>query len=157
MDTKRKVGRPTSYQPEYPQMLLDYFARPAWDVKGKDGEIVEGYFPTLAGFCWEIGTTQVTLRSWAHAKDIDGTPMWPEFLIAYEAAKERQEQIFTLGYLKGKYVNPAIGALVAKNLMDWRDKQEIESQVTQTVDMTTRSRVEIDFSDIVEEAKQADS
>lgn len=134
--TTRKVGRPTSYQPEYAQMLIDFFSRPAWDVPGPDNTVIEGFFPTLAGFCWEIGCTQTTLRNWAYAKDIDDTPMWPEFLTAYEAAKERQEQIFTLGYLKGKYANPAIGALVAKNLMNWRDKQELESTVTQTTDLT---------------------
>lgn len=134
-----KVGRPTSYRPAYAQQLIDYFDRPAWDTTDAEGNVVEGYFPTLAGFCCEIRVNQMTLRGWAYAKDMDGDPLWPEFLAAYEYAKEKQEQVFTQGYMRGKYTSPTIGALIAKNLMDWRDKQEIESQVTQTSEVTVNA------------------
>lgn len=133
---KQKLGRPSSYRPEYAQQMVDYFDQPAWDVTNPDGSVTEGFFPTLAGFCCEINVTKVTLRGWANAKDMDGTPLWPEFLSAFEHCKERQEQVFSQGYMRGKYFNPMIGTLIAKNLMDWRDKQEIESQVTQTVEAT---------------------
>lgn len=131
-----KTGRPSSYRPEFAEMLIEYFSRPAWDVTDVDGNTVEGYFPTIAGFCWEIGICLATFHNWTTAKDLDGSPMFPEFLDAYKAAKARQEQLFTVGYMRGKYFNPAIGALIAKNLMNWRDKQEIESQVTQTIEGT---------------------
>lgn len=133
---KQPLGRPSSYRPEYAQQMVDYFNQPAWDTVDAEGNLVEGYFPTLAGFCCEIGVTKVTLRAWTQAKDIDGTPMWPEFLSSYEYCREKQEQVFSQGYMRGKYFNPMIGALIAKNLMDWRDKQELESKVTQTTDLT---------------------
>lgn len=133
---KRGPGRPNTYRPEYAQMLTDYFSRPAWDTTDADGNVTEGYFPTLAGFCWEIKVTQATLLNWVNAKDMDDTPLYPELFEAYKGAKDRQEQTFAQGYMRGKYFNPAIGALVAKNLMNWRDKQELESTVTQTTEMT---------------------
>ena len=129
-------GRPSSYRPEFAQALIEYFSRPAWDVQDEEGRTVEGYFPTFAGFCWEMGFSQATMLNWVKAQDLDGSPMYPEFLEAYKAAKARQEQLFTVGYMRGKYYNPAVGALIAKNLMDWRDRQEIESQVTQTIEAT---------------------
>lgn len=131
-----KRGRPSSYRPEYAQMLIEYFSRPAWDITRPDGTVEEGYFPTLAGFCWEIGVTKITVRQWAEAKDLDDTPLYPEFASAYNQVKERQEQIFSVGYMRGKYFNPAIGALIAKNIMDWRDKQEVAQTVQATVDQT---------------------
>lgn len=136
MAPKNKRGRPTAYRPEYAQQLLDYFSRPAWDSVDANGNVVEGFFPTLAGFCWEIKIAQATLTNWVNAQDMDGSPLFPDIFDAYRAVKDRQEQVFTAGYMRGKYFNPAIGALIAKNLMNWRDKQDIESNITQTVDAT---------------------
>jgi hypothetical protein len=148
--TSRPVGRPTEYRPEFAEMMIEYFKKPAWDVVA-DGKIIKGYFPTMAGFAAHIGTTRMTLWSWAAAVSQDGTPKYPEFLYTYERAKDYQEDYFIKGYLAGKYRNPAIGAMIAKNLFNWRDKQKLEQTVTAFVEPVPK--VALDFSDIVSAIK----
>lgn len=138
---KRPFGRPTKYDDSYPELLLKHFELPAWDI-AVNGELVEGFFPTLAGFCTQIGVTQKTLLTWASEKLENGEPKYPDFLKAYELVKEYQEDYFVKGYMKGKYTNPAVGALIAKNLMDWKDKKEVESNVTSTSTITSTTKVE---------------
>lgn len=93
-------------------------------------------FPTLSRFATFCGVNQNTLRNWADAKDIDDTPLYPAFFRAYYAAQDYQEAYLTEGYAAGIYANPGFGALIAKNLLSWKDKQEIEQNVTATVDAT---------------------
>ena len=161
---RQPLGRPSSYRVEYAQQLVNFFENAAIDEyedREVDGQMTKvlvrkGFFPTLARFATMCGVDQNTLRNWANAKDMDDTPLHPEFFRAYSLAQSLQEVVLAEGYTSGQWVNPGFGALIAKNLTTWKDKQEIESQVTQTVAMTTQQRVEIDFSDIVAEAKQAD-
>ena len=156
---RQPLGRPTSYRPEYATQLMEFFETASEDEYKDDPEtgdpvlVKRGIFPTLARFATFVGVSQITLRNWADAKDMDDTPLFPEFFTAYYTVKDFQEACLTEGYTSGRYANPGFGALIAKNLLAWKDKTEVESQVTQTVDMTTRSRVEIDFSDIVDDAK----
>lgn len=134
----RPVGRPSDYRDEYADLLIAHFEMPAWET-AINGKMVEGFFPTLSSFCNQIKTTRQTLWSWVNAKDQNGSPLHPEFLDAVNRAKEYQEQYFVQGYLAGKYVNPAIGALMAKNLLDWRDKSEVD----QTLNAKVEAKVEI--------------
>lgn len=151
--TPRPAHRPSDYRPEYADLLRAYFDMPAWNHVGPDGTAREGFFPTLAGFCVQIETTQPTLWTWAHKKNEDGTPRHPEFLIAYNRAKEVQADLFTKGYMAGKYVNPAMGALIAKNLLDWKDKSEVDQTINATLDARVEV-VELDF-EAVRKRRQA--
>lgn len=137
---RQPLGRPSSYRPEYAQQLIDYFEAPAFPqtIINEAGEPVQvtGLFPTLARFATFCGVNQNTLRNWADAKDMDDTPLFPEFFRAYYLVQAYQEAHLTEGYSSGAYANPGFGALIAKNLLAWKDKQEVESTVTQTTDLT---------------------
>lgn len=125
------TGRPTSYIPQYADQMLEYFNVEAGkDVayEGKDGEPktarVAVDFPTLAGFACKLGVHRETLLEWSK--------QFPEFSDAYKMAKEHQERILVQNGLKdGYHANFAI--FTAKNVLNWRDKQETEHSGTMTV------------------------
>lgn len=162
-DTKQIVrnplGRPPKYRPEYAQQLIDFFENAAIDEykdqpilndKGEEtGEslrvlVKKGFFPTLARFAVSCGVCQITLRNWAEAKDIDDvTPLYPEFFTAYRQAQSMQEVVLAEGYTSGQWANPGFGALIAKNLTVWRDKQEIEQNVNANVKQEIAATVQV--------------
>lgn len=146
---RQPLGRPSSYRVEYAQQLIDYFEAAAMDTPLEEGQV--RLFPTLARFATFCGVSQETLRNWADAKDMDDTPLYPEFFVAYYAVKSYQEAYLTEGYAAGIYANPGFGALIAKNLLAWKDKQEIESQVTQTSNVTVD--VASSLTDVLAKAK----
>jgi hypothetical protein len=128
-----KRGRPTKFEPRFTAMLLDHFdVEPGFqqDVLQRDGTtrsvFTANIFPTISGFCRKIGITKKTLHNWAHQMSEGGkTPAHPDFLHAYEMAKETQEEMLTTNGLMGGYQGN-FAALVAKNLLDWRDKSSSE-------------------------------
>lgn len=150
---RQPLGRPSLYRAEYAEQLIEFFETAEIPERDEDGKIIrEGFFPTLSRFATYCGVNQITLRNWADAKDMDDkTPLHPEFFTAYYKAREYQEASLTEGYLSGRWANPGFGALIAKNLLAWKDKQEVESTVTQTTDMTVSHKVEIDFTDVIGE------
>lgn len=114
------VGRPTAYRPEYADALRAYFnADNALKVKldAKDGLTTVNRFPTLAGFAVSIGVHRETLLNWTNEH--------PEFFDAYKQAKDAQEDILVTGALHGLY-NASFAGLTAKNVIGWRDKQDLE-------------------------------
>lgn len=141
-DTKQIVrnplGRPPKYRPEYAQQLIDFFENAPLDEyedREVDGVMTrvlvrKGFFPTLARFAVSCGVCQITLRNWAEAKDMDDvTPLYPEFFTAYRQAQSMQEVVLAEGYTSGQWANASFGALIAKNLTTWKDKQELEQNV----------------------------
>jgi hypothetical protein len=80
-------------------------------------------------------------------------PKHPEFASAFEQVKDYQEDYFVKGYMAGKYRNPGIGALIAKNLLDWKDKQEIAQTLESTVTTSLVAKVKIDFAELIALAK----
>lgn len=104
------AGRPTSYRPEFCERIVAYFERTQTD----DGE---PYFPQFVGFAHEIGVTRNTLLNWCDAN--------PEFLGAYQRAKGLQEQALVAHTLAGRF-NASFAGLTAKNLLGWRDRQDLE-------------------------------
>jgi hypothetical protein len=149
---RRAIGRPTKYRPEYADLLLAYFQMPAWDTI-VNGKFVRGYFPTLGGFCCQIGVAKSSVLGWACKKNASGNHFYPEFHYVYELSKDYQEDYLVKGYMAGKYSNPAVGALIAKTLLKWRDKQDLDQTVNATVTSTVSERVELDFSVIMLQAR----
>lgn len=74
-------------------------------------------FKSFAGFAVSIGTHRGTLNDWCNT--------YPEFADAYKRAKEYQEQFLSTNGNKG-LINPAFSIFTAKNVLNWRDKKEIE-------------------------------
>lgn len=147
---RQPLGRPSSYRVEYAQQLIDYFEAAAMDTPLAEDEI--RLFPTLARFATFCGVDQNTLRNWADAKDMDDTPLHPEFFRAYYAVKAYQEAYLAEGYAAGIYANPGFGALIAKNLLAWKDKTETESTITQTSNVTVE--VSSSLGDVLAKAKK---
>ncbi len=129
------AGRPTDYREEYCQQLVDFFSiepnrkekvsvAEAFDKKdGKvtfkkeEWKIVPNTLPTIQKFCDKIGTTRKTLLEW--------TTKHPEFLNAYEIAKEKYKDFLIENGLMNLY-NGAFAIFVAKNTTDMKDKTELE-------------------------------
>lgn len=130
-DEKHAGGRPTLYRPEYCQQLLEYFDIEPTTIESrtviqKDGTAVTvdmkvpNDLPTMAGFCCRIGVHRETLLNWSKAH--------PEFFDSIKHAKEHQERILVSNGITGFY-DKTFAIFTAKNLINWRDKQEIEHDV----------------------------
>lgn len=113
-------GRPTKYDPSYPDDLIAWFNIGAYreliDQNGKE-YLLPNKFPTLAGWCGEKLISRTTLHEWVS--------VYPEFSNAYSIAKERQEAILVQGAMSGAF-NSGFAVFTAKNMMGWRDKQPDE-------------------------------
>ena len=121
-------GRPTKYTTDIPQRLLDFFSIEPYRVEMKDSgrmACIPARFPTLARFAAENGICRDTLHRWANEKDADGNILRPEFSDAYKRAKDLQEANLVEGAMAGAYP-PAFSIFTAKNVLGWRDRQEVE-------------------------------
>lgn len=125
---KRPVGRPSEYRPEIAQELLDYFGKDPYvekeqDILTKTGDVitikkdVASDFPTLAGFAIKLGICRDTLLEWSKE--------YPEFSGAYKRAKDFQENFLAVNGNKG-LIHPAFAIFTAKNVLNWRDKKDVE-------------------------------
>lgn len=110
------AGQPTKYKPEYAGMLVEYFNVEANKVDA-EGNLKANPLPTLAGFACKIGVHRETLLNWAEVHR--------EFFDALKMAKDHQERILVENGLMGGY-DKTFAIFTAKNLIDWRDKQEVE-------------------------------
>lgn len=126
------AGRPSEYKPEYCDQIIAFFNVPPFEVKtgvDKDGNFVERFqtntFPTFERFAAKIGVVAITLRHWAEEKDSEGNYVRPDFFQAYSRARDMQAANMVEGGMAGTYAGP-FTVLAAKNLIAWRDKQEIE-------------------------------
>ncbi len=156
------TGRPSAFKKEYTKRLLEYFdVEPYREVErrqlNKRGEEFITYedkpndMPTLAGFAIEIGVSRQTLWNWANEKNEDGTLKRPEFFDACMRAKQFQEKYLVVNGTKG-LINPQFSMFVAKNYLQWRDKQpgEEDKKITHQVEGKVQ---ETDWSDRINELK----
>jgi len=135
--TKAVMGQPKKYKPEYAQELIKYFSIPAYQespsADGTDKKYLPNVFPTFERFSANIMVTQKTMTNWYNAKypeDYEDqklalTPKYPEWREAYDIAKSLQAANLTEGGMTGAYVS-SFANKAAVNLIQWRDKQEIE-------------------------------
>jgi len=141
--TKRKkpedclpAGRPTVYKEEYCEKIIEFFDIEPFTTHilpdkngGKKIEIIACKFPTLTRFACNIGVTRETLHDWATAKLANGNLKHPRFSYAYKKAKDFQESILIEGSMAGAF-NPSFAIFTAKNVLGWRDRQEVENTGT---------------------------
>lgn len=125
---KAEFGRPSGYDPSYCQKIIEYFSEPPYrevmkTVVTKMGDVVEvptteaTDFKSFAGFAILVGVHRETLINW--------TKEHPDFFDAYKRAKEYQEHFLATNGNKG-LINPAFSIFTAKNVLNWRDKRDIE-------------------------------
>jgi hypothetical protein len=141
---KRGRGRPTTYKPEYCEMIVDFFERmvdaPDRDVlatvsftddatKGisKKTEVrrICAELPTLEKFADSIGVTTEHLDNWAKAN--------PDFYDARARAKQKTFLMLLDGMINRRYDTQA-AIFVAKNITWMREKNEVEISTAQVSD-----------------------
>jgi len=133
---KKKVGRPTKYDPIYAEKLIEFFDIDPVEYKDitityKDGSTKDisqeeaAPIPFLTDFCKTIGITEDTIVNW--------TKKYPEFLGAYKRAKKLQVQFIMTNALRMNF-SAVFSIFTLKNIArwqdsdegNWRDKQDIE-------------------------------
>lgn len=144
-------GRPTKYDPKFASMMIKFFSGPKFErfiksekqttkSNGTTEKWVEyGYrcrdLPTLNKFARKIGVNGDTIVEWAEAKypltfevkALAGKLKYPEFSAAYNTVKELQKEFLSDNALKG-FSPPASFIFVAKNITNWKDKQEVDNK-----------------------------
>ena len=131
----RKLGRPTKYKPEFPQMLINWFTVPITEEKevvytNKKGESwtktekIATDIPTFESFAESIEVDDKTLERWFKAKRSDGSPRYPNFCRAYTRAKQLQRDILIKNGLAGRY-NSNFAIFLAKNVAGMSDKMQL--------------------------------
>lgn len=122
-----RTGRPTKYNPQLCQKLVDFFNRPATIDKiktyqTKAGTTIEEPFqvvnilPTFERFAFENGMTVQVIY--------DYEKKFPEFKHSFTQAKELQKDFIIQNGFSG-LANPVFGKFVAINLTDMRDQMVI--------------------------------
>jgi hypothetical protein len=120
--TEVKIGRPTKWKPEFPNLILEYF-----ETKADNGEL-----PMLSEFTRKVmGVSEQTALRWLQDDDTTLSDEEKEaFSESYKKAKEIQKEVLIRQGLKSKF-NPVMAIFTAKNMTDMRDV--VESKHTGTV------------------------
>lgn len=121
------AGRPTKYQEEYCQMLIDFFDVEPYEEREinhyeKDGSVkwtdykrMANKLPTIRDFAKKIDVHIDTIYEWLK--------VYEEFSEAYTRAQEMRKWFLIENGLNGCY-NPAFAIFVAKNITDMKDTQD---------------------------------
>lgn len=150
-------GAKSGYYPELVQECYEYFNIPPISIKSltneKTGEITlestVNSLPTKAGFALSVGILSHILGDYASKLNDDGSHRYPEFSIAWQSAKDSQENILVSNTLAGHY-NAGFAKFVAQNLIDWRESKDLTVTSSETkkiininVDMTPEQAAQI--------------
>lgn len=112
----KPIGRPTKYKPEYCNQLIDFFNKPIVDSTGSPHDPI-----FLSAFGRSIGVCHDTLIEW--------TNVYPAFSEAYREAKHLQMEMIATNAVQDRY-NGSFAWRMVQNLCGWRDKQDIDQNIT---------------------------
>jgi hypothetical protein len=128
----RPPWRPTQFREEFTQMLIDYFKKPAFKLRGVDeangirGCIDKAFLlPMLEDFAESIGVHPQRLYEWATRTSPDGKLKHPDFADALDRARNMQDITLVRGGIAGVY-NGTFAVMAARNRMGWRNEVEVE-------------------------------
>lgn len=120
----RHIGAPTLYKPEYATDIVAFFASKPVPITPPDGgakeavQFIYATMPTFEEFAGSIEVSTNILREWENRH--------AAFQVACARARDIQRRWFTAGLASGA-MNPTGGIFVAKNIIGWRDKTEVET------------------------------
>ena len=106
----KKMGRPTKCTDELADKLVEYF---------ENSETL----PFFSEFEKNNNLSIGVCSKWAQNKE-----KYPKFFQAYKQAKHLQEKHLVVNALDGTY-NSTFAIFTAKNILGWRDKKEIETDI----------------------------
>ena len=150
---KNKGGRPSTYRPEYDQMLLDYFDIPATREiiethESKNGTVfqevrtVANDLPTIEGFCKSLKISRETFYHWAG--------LFPSFADSHKKAQAMQQAIWQQNTMRGRYSQP-FAIFFGKNVYGWKDKED--QQITGDITLNLVAKLsEADKNELIEKA-----
>jgi hypothetical protein len=125
-------GRPSTYNPEYAMQMVEFFAsaplvRPDPDMSDpspgrREARAVCGTIPTFERFAFNLGVEPSQLNRWAERHE--------DFRTARARCRAIQNDFFVQGLAQG-VMNPTGAIFVAKNILGWRDKIDIDQTTTQ--------------------------
>ncbi len=125
------IGAPTKFLPEYCQAIVDYFTvdevfREHADKNGKI-QLLPIHFRMFEKFAASIHVSDDTVVEWTKHPEYMGQVNGEEmsFSSAYTRAKQLQKAILAQGAMSGAFA-PQFSIFLAKNITDWKDKQEVE-------------------------------
>lgn len=124
-------GRPTKYNEEFCQRLIDFYNKPSTIEKSrtitlKSGTVIDETYeaptkPThVVDFCDQIGIGVSTFYDWLNEHK--------EFSDAYMHAKSYLERNVVDNALLNNY-NGGFASLVSKNWFNWKDKSEVDQNL----------------------------
>jgi hypothetical protein len=122
----KKMGRPTTYRPEYCEDIVNFFSvdpiiEKDITVTRADGSTIDkteyeaAPTPYLENWLDKIGTDRATLKYWVAE--------FPDFSNAYKRAKELQRKFIKEAALKNCH-NAAFSIFMMKNVCKWQDKED---------------------------------
>tara|TARA_R110000868_G_scaffold165150_3_gene398095 strand:+ start:836 stop:1390 length:555 start_codon:yes stop_codon:yes gene_type:complete len=120
----RHTGSPTLYRPEYAADIVTFFASKPVPVTPPEGgakeavQFIYATMPTFEEFAGLIEVSTNILREWENRHTA--------FQVACARARDIQRRWFTAGLASGA-MNPTGGIFVAKNIIGWRDRTEVET------------------------------
>lgn len=125
-ESKKEVGRPSKYNPELCQSLINFFeieptTTQTMTITTKKGDVIEkeeevaNNIPFFSKWCKEVGINPDTMNEWVK--------IHPEFSDAYKKAKVLQTEFIMVNGLRNNY-NPAFAIFTLKNVSKWRDEDE---------------------------------
>lgn len=144
------TGAPTSYREEYCEQLIEYFERGFTEsvralapvlteeetsTGGKQKREVRhicAELPTFEGFAALIGVSSKCLLEWGNRH--------PAFGVARARAKDIQTRLLVDRGLTRQYDSTAF-TFVAKNMLGWRDKIDIDQTTTAGGDSASMDKV----------------
>lgn len=145
---KKKMGRPTSYKPEYCQEIVEFFSCRPYEVTKdfKHGRIeIPNEFPTMIKFAMKINVDVTTLQEWAK--------VYPDFSRSYNKSKKLQEQFISENSLRGNY-NAPFAIFMMKNVAKWRDEEDQSWSDKTELTGLNGGAVQVTWSELAKEAKK---
>ena len=127
------MPHPIKYKDEYCNDIIEFFKSRLDELY----EIAENpkkrkpIFPTMQDYCKKINCHHSSLSDWRSR--------YPEFGVAYDTAKQYQEDYWVKGSMMGIF-DTIFTIFVGKNVFGWRDKQDID------LNLATVERRKIDFT-----------
>ncbi len=123
--SKKPMGRPTKYNPDYCNEIIDWFQS---HYIPQEFEIKKPpIFPTIERFATNLGVCKDTLYEWGK--------IHPDFSVALKKAHEIQQAIWQEGSMRGLFP-PAFTIFLGKNVFGWKDKQDITASVESQADLS---------------------
>jgi hypothetical protein len=127
----RKIGRPTSYKPEYIDVANEHFSVAYFEEYFEEVaiptigiEVIKKVrarpFPSMSGLAIKLGVTRQRLKEWGERN--------PDFQDALNMGREVIRDFLLNHSITGRY-NSNFAKFVASSLTDLGEKQEEESDV----------------------------